>query len=276
MKQKIIVGLCALVIIVTICLYKLLKNDDKDYNFRIYFFNVGKADAILFSSSEINILIDTGEEETSSVILSYLKNNNITKLDYLIITHFDKDHIGGAANIIRNIEVENVCQSNVPKESEYYDEYLAALSEEDITAQTISGNVEISLNDIDMIINGPTEVYDSNESNNSSLIVSVNYKNTNYLFMGDSQNDRIKDYLNNNEIDSYDLIKIPYHGNYQKKLDDLLDETNPQYGVITCSNTEPDTEETEDLLSEKGVKTYLTKNGGITVLSDGDNIEIKQ
>ena len=61
---------------------------------------------------------------------------------------------------------------------------------------------------------GPTDIYDSNESNNSSLIVSINYSDTNYLFMGDSQNNRIKDYLNqhNNE---YDFIKIPYHGNYQ-------------------------------------------------------------
>ena len=103
---------------------------------------------------------------------------------------------------------------------------------------------------------GPTHIYDSNESNNSSLIVSINYSDTNYLFMGDSQNNRIKDYLNqhNNE---YDFIKIPYHGNYQKRLDDLLDWAKPKYAVITCSSSESDISETIFLFSTNGGRTVI-------------------
>lgn len=271
------IAIAAAIIIVTIVGILVYKNKkgNEDYDLSIYFFNAGKADSILISNNGKYILIDTGEEELGSAILSYLKNNNITKLDYLIITHFDKDHVGSASAIIDNVEVENVLQSNCPKESTYYDNYISSLANKNITAQTISGDFSFDLGDLKVTVNGPTELFNSDESNNSSLIVSVNYKDTNYLFTGDSQNDRIKDYLSNHS-DTYDFIKIPYHGHYQKKLDDLLEVVQAKYAVITSSNYEPEDDETVDLLNDFNIKYYLTRNGSVTILSDGKEIQIKQ
>lgn len=93
--------------------------------------------------------------------------------------------------------------------------------------------------------------------------------------MGDSQNNRIKDYLSEHD-EKYDFIKIPYHGNYQKRLDELLEVVQPKYAVITCSSTEPDVSETVELLKGLDIKYYLTKDGSITIKSDGENISIKQ
>lgn len=279
-NKKILIGL---IIIILLCVslyacknFLLKENEASNYGFNIYFFNAGKADSILISNNDKYILIDTGEEDLGNQILAYFRNNNIEKLDYLIITHFDKDHVGSASAIIDNIEIENVLQSNCPKESEYYDNYINSLANKNITAQTISGDFAFTLGDLNIVVNGPTKLYDNNESNNSSLIVSVNYKNTDYLFMGDSQNDRIKDYLKENDVATYDFIKIPYHGNYQKKLDDLLETVDPTYAVITCSNVEPDTQETEELLKALNIEYYSTKNGDINIFSDGEKIIIKQ
>lgn len=280
-RVKILVVLIIIIILcVSLYVYQNINSQGEeiaDSDFKIYFFNVGKADSILISNNGKYIMIDTGEERLSSEILSYFKNNNITKLDYLIISHFDKDHVGSAAAIIDNIEVENVLQSNCPKESEYYTNYINSLANKGITAKTISGDFAFTLGELNIVVNGPTEIYESNESNNSSLIVSMTYKDTSYLFMGDSQNDRIKDYLKENDVQTYDFIKIPYHGNYQKKLDDLLEAVTPKYAVITCSNVEPeDITETEELLNQLGIKYYETKNGSITVTSDGENVTIRQ
>ena len=129
--------------------------------------------------------------------------------------------------------------------------------------------------DLDIVVNGPDKLYDSNESNNSSLIVSVTYDNNKFLFMGDSENARIKDYLSSNS-DTYDFIKVPYHGNYLKRLDDLLDVVKAKYGVITCSNDEGCEDDTLKVLDKYNVKYYMTKNGAVSVLSDGNNIVIKQ
>ena len=275
MKNIIILVIIIVIIISFAYIYKY-NSEEKEYNYKIYFFNAGKADCILISNNEKYIMIDTGEESLNSKILAHLKNNGITKLDYLIITHFDKDHVGSASSLIDNIEIENVLQSNCPKESEYYENYINSLANKNIIAQTISGDKSFTLGDLEINVNGPTEIYDKNESNNSSLIVSVKYNNTSYLFMGDSQNDRIKDYLSEHSNDKYDFIKMPYHGNYQKKLQELLETVEPKYAVITCSNSEPDITKTVELLKELNISYYLTKNESITILSDGNEIKIKQ
>ena len=105
-KTKILI-IIIIILFFIISIYVFKNKDEKDdYNFKIYFFNAGKADCILISHNDKYIMIDTGEESLATEILTYFNNNKITKLDYLIITHFDKDHVGSASKIIDNIEVE--------------------------------------------------------------------------------------------------------------------------------------------------------------------------
>ena len=274
-KESIIIIIILLIISVVLFVIYKNKKISSDYDFKIYFFNSGKADAILISKNNKYILIDTGEDILSDDILKYFENNKITRLEYLIITHFDKDHVGSASNIIDNIEIGEVLQSSYIKESEYYTNYINSLSNKSITPKTITGNYKLSFEDLDIVVNGPEELYENNKSNNSSLIVSIVYDNTKFLFMGDSENARIKDYINNN-LDSYDFLKIPYHGNYLKKLNSLLDIVNPRYGVITCSNDDGCEDKTLELLNSYNVRYYMTKNGSISVYSNGKKIIIKQ
>ena len=274
-KEKIIILIIVIILIGGLTILYKFKDIGSEYDFKIYFFNAGKADAILISKNDKYIMIDTGEDNLSDEILKYFNSNNITRLEYLIITHFDKDHVGSASSIINNIEIGEVLQSNSPKESDEYTSYLEALSNKNITPTTVSGDYQITLDDINITVNGPTDIYDSNESNNSSLIVSIINGKNSFLFMGDAQNPRIKDYISSN-TNTFDFIKIPYHGNYLKRLDDLLDSTSPIYGLMTCSNSEGCEDETIKVLDQYNIKYYMTKNGSITVLSDGTNIKIRQ
>lgn len=274
-KKIMIIAIIVLVILlVSYTLYKAYKNTKK-YDFKVYFFNAGKADAILISKGDKYMMIDTGEESLSDEILKYFKDNNITKLEYLIITHFDKDHVGSASTIIDNIEIGNIFQSNVPKDSEYYNNYITSLSNKNITPITVSGNYDITLGDVDITINGPEEVYENNESNNSSLIVSITNGNNKFLLTGDAENARLKDYVTTINT-TYDFLKVPYHGNYLKRLESLLEKINVSSAVITCSNSEGADTETLELLDKYNINYYLTKNGSIEVLSDGNNIKINQ
>lgn len=171
-KETIIILVITLIIVLGLSLIYKFKEVD-NYNFKIYFFNAGKADAILISKNNKYIMIDTGEESLSNEILRYFKENNITRLEYLIITHFDKDHVGSASSIIDNIEIGKVLQSNVPKDSEYYTNYLNSLNVKNIEPVTVTGNYDISFDDLAINVNGPSTTYENNESNNSSLIVSI-------------------------------------------------------------------------------------------------------
>jgi len=275
-KKERLILIIAIIVLILICVFlNKIKKIDPSYDLKIYFFNAGKADAILIEKNNKYIMLDTGEESLSQEILDYFKKNNIKKLDYLIITHFDKDHVGSASNVIDNIEIGEVLQSNYIKESEYYNNYIKSLSNKKITPITVSGDYDIELDDLKIVVNGSEKIYDSNESNNSSLIVSINYNKNNFLFMGDSQNARIKDFLNNND-ETYDFLKVPYHGNYLKRLDTLLEEKNIKYAVITSSNKELESEETISMLNKYNIKYFLTRKGSITIYSNGNEIKIRQ
>ena len=72
---------------------------------KVYAFNAGKADSFLIYNADFSVLIDTGEKELGDTIIEYLNANDIKKLDYLIVTHFDKDHIGSADEILESVDV---------------------------------------------------------------------------------------------------------------------------------------------------------------------------
>ena len=273
-QTRILLLFLLLTILLLFVIYQnTVKNDDN--KFKIYFFNAGKADAILLSKNKKYFMIDTGEASLGNEILSYLKSNHIDKLEYLIVTHFDKDHVGSASQIINNIEIGKVLQSNVPKDSEFYDNYIAALNKKSIEPVIVNGDYKLSFDDLGIIVNGPSKIYDKNESNNASLIVKVINGDNKFLFMGDSENDRIRDFLTSNN-ETYDFIKMPYHCRYLKELDNLLASINAKYAVMTCSYNEGCEEDTISLLNKHNISYYATKKGSITILSDGRTIKIKQ
>ncbi len=276
-KTKICIICLMVLIIIFIVLFLMNKNKKKEEvsSFNIYFFNAGKADAIILLNNDKCIMIDTGYDTLASDILTYFKKNNINKLDYLILTHFDKDHIGSASKVIDNIEIDNILQSNYPKDSEYYNNYIDSITRKNIEPKTITNNYNFKLGDLDIVVNGPKEEYKNNESNNSSLITIVTYKSTSYLFMGDAENARIKDFLDEDD-GTYDFVKLPHHGDYKKQYKNLLEEVKPKNVIITASKDEPDTSKTEALLRELKIDYYITKNGDINITSDGTNIVIKQ
>ena len=268
MRKKIIVLLFILTVILLGYINILIQKMKSDL--QVHYFNVEKADALLIKYKNKYMLIDTALD--GDKIITYLKNNNIETLDYLIITHFDKDHVGGAYEILNHFIVKNVLQSNYPKDSVYYDNYIQALNAKNITPITIENDKEFKLSDLSFNVNGPNKIYDEDESNNSSLIVSIDYKNTSFLFTGDIENERIEDFISTNNK-TYTVLKVPHHGNYHKNTKLLIENTKPNYLIISSLNEEA---KMTELLNELNIKTYFTRNGDIDIYSDGKRLVIKQ
>ena len=274
-KMWIIVVLLTL-IVGGVTIYKQLINNYENDELILHVFNAGKADSMLLYNENFAVLIDTGEEELGNTILEYLKEVNIEKIDYLIITHFDKDHVGGASQIINNIEIGMILQSNYPKDSKSYNKYLEAIENNGIKVTTVTKELSFNFGDIKFAIDGADEKeYDDKPSNNSSLITRVLFKDNSLLFMGDAEDLRISEFLNDNE-ETYDFIKIPYHGHYQENLEELIKNINPKYAVITSSDEEKEDEVTLDILSKYNVSTYLARDGELDIIFDGFNIAVNQ
>ena len=244
----------------------------------VYFFPAGKADAVLLYTDESAVLIDAGEAGYGDEILSYMHEHGIDSLDYMIITHFDKDHVGGAAQILDNTEVGEVLISDYPKDSDEYAAFARSLEVSQITAEVVAGTEEavFEIDGVLYAVDGPDEQeYDKDPSNNSSLITTVTYGDTVFLLAGDAENQRIKEYLTAHTADC-DVLKVPYHGNYQKQLKSLLEAVTPETAVITCSKQEGGEEKTVELLKDNDIGTYFTYEGGVLISSDGSSLTIQQ
>ena len=89
----------------------------------IRFLKCGKADAIVLSCGGQTMVIDAGEEDDGEKLVSDLRAAGADHVDVLIITHFDKDHVGGAAKLIGNTEVKEIYTPSYVKPSDDYDNF---------------------------------------------------------------------------------------------------------------------------------------------------------
>ena len=238
-------------------------------------FQAGKADAFLLITPDSTVLIDCGEKGFGKTILAELEARGIEQLDCMVITHFDQDHVGGAARIINNFPVARILQSNSPKDSEAYEKYIKAVKNAAIEPETVRESLSFTLDGVTYNVNPPKRTkYNSDTSNNSSLILSVENGANRLLFTGDAEDERTEEFLTLN-WGTYDFLKLPHHGRWQETLPLLIETTAPRYAVITSSDEETEDSETLELLESAGVETFLTRNGQIRVLSDGTTLSVE-
>ena len=127
--NKINIKKTIIILLIIIIIFNVLNLLPKDL--RIYFIDVGQGDSTLILTPKGNsILIDGGGSETGSfdvgekILLPYLLDRGVTKIDYMMISHFDSDHVGGLFSILENLRVEHVLISKQGKESENYKHFL--------------------------------------------------------------------------------------------------------------------------------------------------------
>ncbi|MBE6909120.1 MAG: MBL fold metallo-hydrolase [Ruminococcaceae bacterium] len=242
----------------------------------IRFFDAGAADAILLTTADSAVLIDAGEKGFGKTILAYLADKGVEKLDVLIVTHFDKDHVGGAAKVINGIPVDTVLQSNCPKDSEEYEKYVKALETAQIEAQTVREALAFTIGGVRYEIDPPRrESYAEDASNNSSLIVTVRNGSQRFLFAGDAQTERLREYLAASP-QHCEVLKAPHHGRAEPALGELLQAVTPAYAVVTSSAEEPEDAAVIAQLERSGAKVFRTRDGAVTAVSDGATLEVTQ
>ena len=242
----------------------------------IYCFQAGKADAFLFWNEAGAALIDAGVSGYGKTILAKLGELGIDRLDYLILTHFDKDHVGGAKKLVSDLPIGTILQSNCPKEgADAYDKYAAAAAASGIEPVTARELLTFQLGDVTFSVDPPArETYDRSPSNNSSLIVTVTHGANRLLFCGDAEDLRLAEFLNT-DPGPCALVKLPHHGVWQTTLRDLVAKTAPTWAIITSSNEEPEDPETLTFLEDNGIETFLTRAAPILIISDGQSLTVE-
>lgn len=244
---------------------------------RITFFDVGKGDAILIETERHCVLVDSGYDDTSEIILDYLAEQGIQRLDYMILTHFDKDHVGGADRILEAVEVSEVLQPDYESDSKQYLEYQETMKEKDMQAQLVVKTERLALDGADFLIYPPQQEEYEEEDNDFSLVISMTYGSRSFLFAGDCEEKRLEELLGQVEFGlSHDVLKVPHHGREEKNTVEFLSAVSPRIAVFTCPEDMPVKEDISEALGKLGTKIYLTGKGTITCLCDGDTLQVIQ
>lgn len=240
----------------------------------LHVFSFGKADSFLFLADGEAVLIDCGLNGQGKEILSFLSENGISEIHTLILTHFDKDHVGGAAKVLKGIPVRRVLQSNCPKDSKEYEKYLAALALCSLDPITVRKQLSFSVGGAEFTVLPPEkDTYAKDPSNNSSLATLVTFGNTSLLFTGDAESARLQE-LVKTEFGKVSLLQIPHHGAWQTQLGALMDAVSPEIALITSSEEEPEDFVTLQLLEKFGTEKLLTREGELDIVSDGSVLSV--
>ena len=233
---------------------------------RVTFFDVGKGDAILIETERHSVLIDSGYDDTSEIILDYLAERKIQRLDYMILTHFDKDHVGGADRILEAMDVACVFQPDYKSDSKQYLEFLETMKDKDMRAHLVVITERLNLDGVDFLIDPPQQSEYETEDNDFSLVISMTYGNRSFLFAGDCEEERLEELLSQAEFGlSHDVLKVPHHGRKEKNTLDFLYAVSPKIAVFTCPENMKVEEDIYVTLENLGTKIYLTGKGTINL-----------
>ena len=238
---------------------------------RVTFFDVGKGDCILLEQDGAFMMIDAGYDETSGDVIAFLEEQGATALEALIITHYDKDHVGGAAAVVNAVPVKQVYLPGYEGHSKYYTALMKALVENDLPYRQVKEDVSFALSGVSIAVyaSAVEYVYDGTKEgndNNVSLVIAASYGQDSYLFAGDLEKAGISAYLEAGR-GAFDVVKMPHHGSKKKNTDDFIADVQPKIAVITDSAADPAEAETLELLADAGADVYRTGQLGTVVIT---------
>ncbi len=238
------------------------------------YIDVGQADSILLRNKDKTMLIDAGTNEQGKKVVKFLKEEGISKIDYLIGTHPHEDHIGGLDDVINNFDIGQIYMPKRETTTKTFKDVLNAIKSKNLTiTQPKKGETtELGQAKCEFM----TEpIIDDDNINLSSLTLRVEFGNNSFLFMGDAEKQNEKTIT----WPKTDVLKVGHHGSDTSSSKEFLEQVNPKYSIIMVGegNTyKLPKQPIIDRIEKQGSKIYRTdKNGNIKIITDGNSLEIK-
>jgi len=247
---------------------------------RVDFYDMGKADAMLITTpTGVRILIDTGTNKGGKALAERFEKEGIRDIDTLIITHYDKDHVGGADKILEKIAVRQVIMPVYDKESKQHTQFMEALdAHKGVETFEMKIGSDMHMESPDGVTMSLTAAhqksYGKDEENDFSLAVRMQYGETSFFFAGDAEAPRQKELLEEGNV-KCDVLKVPYHGRLVSMSEEFLTQASPQIAYITDDKEEPASDEVIAILEQLGAQVYSSReNGDVIVTSDGQRVRV--
>jgi len=253
-------------------------SNETDGTLQVIFFDVGQADCILLKTDGRTMLIDAGNLRQDALILGYLQEHGVTKLDYLVATHPHADHIGSMAAVIRAMDsIGEIIMPNRTHTTETYKDLLNAIEEKDVPMTIPSPGDEFMFGEARVQVLAPNRASYAN-INDYSVVLRVEFGSKSFLFTGDADTASEREQLANGLTLKADVLKVAHHGSRDSSTQNYLNAVAPSYAVISlgAKNTygHPHAEAMTRLNGTNAVIYRTDLNGTIIFTTDGIEITI--
>lgn len=257
----------------------------KDGQAQVTFLDVGHGDSCLIrTSSGKTILVDGGGLGGNSsydigerVVVPFLRYLGINRIDYVVASHNDIDHLGGLVPVMEQFRVDNIIGSKVPsgtyKEQDFWD--LANSKAVQKIFPFPGQKLDIDPKTSVIFLGPPDEKLgkDSKQINNASIVFKINIDGVKFLFSGDLQEEGMLFEMKNSQWLDADVVKLPHHGGKNTNLESWLGVISPKLTINSNSASQGNGthKETSEVLDEMKIPVLSTaENGAITfTVNDG-------
>ena len=254
-----------LIVMVLVVILLIIANTQIDDDLHVYFLDVGQGDAILIRYRGINILIDGGPNKKVLSGLGAAMPFYDRKIDLVLVTHSDADHLTGVIEVLNRYQVERVMWGGY-QEHELYREFLSKLNGVEIVTPQ---NTKILIDDFKLSVLWPDrDDLKTEEPNDLSLLVRLDLAGQAIaLLTGDISSETERYLLVDEKYIKADILKVAHHGSKNSSADDFLGAVSARYGIISVGENKyghPTTEALERL-NNKNVQILRTDEQGIII-----------
>jgi competence protein ComEC len=244
---------------------------------RVHFLDVGQGDSMLIETpSHYTILIDGGDREAGEKVISELRKRGVEKLDLLVATHPDIDHIGGLLPVLEKIEVKKVLDSGKLYTTKTYQRYTELIEEKSIPVTIAEEGTYLTLDPLLSI-----QVLNANHleatNNQASMVLRLTYRTIDFLLMSDAEAEQEENIGRTYEVES-EVYKVAHHGSRTSNTLDFLKKVKPDYAVVSYGRDNQlghPTKEVVQNLRQAGAILYSTAKGGtISIETNGLSCQI--
>lgn len=242
---------------------------------QVHFIDVGQADSALIIFGEESMLIDAGNNDDGGLVVKYIEDLGITRLDYVIATHPHEDHIGGMDNVIKAFDIGRLIMPRAQANTKTFEDVLDAIAAKGLRVTTPVPGTKYGLGSATFNILAPNgQNYSS--MNDFSVVVRLNHEQTSFLFMGDAEELSENEILKAGFTIRSDVLKVGHHGSATSTSEEFLAAVDPEYAVISVGEQNSyghPAQKVLERLEQNNIKILRTdEQGHIIASSDGRQV----